>query len=345
MRNPVRTEAEAFSFTLVIAALALAVGLGWWLGGKWVGLGVFIGLTAGIVAGLFLKTDVTPPERAIWERGQRDPERWRVLVIANETCAGRELLDEIRYRADKPNAEVLVVAPALGSRVRHWTSDVDSARAAAQSRVDTSLDALAAVGIQASGEIGDADPLQAIEDALRTFGANEIILSTHPAGRSNWLDRDVVARARARFGVPITHVVVDLEAERERRSNCAGVRRRDRRTSAGSPVTAGPSARCVTAGFAGSPVTAGPSARCVTAGFAGSPVTAGPSARCVTAGFAGSPVTAGPSARCVTAGFAGSPVTAGPSARCVTRRPSGPPYFPALSETNCATASICAWLS
>ena len=61
--------------------------------------------------------------------------------------------------------------------------------------------------------MGDADPLQAIEDALRTFGADEIIISTHPEGRSNWLERGVVDSARERFAVPITHVVVDLEAQ------------------------------------------------------------------------------------------------------------------------------------
>ena len=54
-----------------------------------------------------------------------------------------------------------------------------------------------------------------MEDALRTFGADEIIISTHPPGRSNWLERGVVEKARERFPVPITHVVVDLEREGE----------------------------------------------------------------------------------------------------------------------------------
>nr|MBA2298579.1 hypothetical protein [Actinomycetota bacterium] len=53
---------------------------------------------------------------------------------------------------------------------------------------------------------------QAIEDALRTFGADEIVISTHPEGRSRWLERDVVSQAMERFDVPITHVVVDLDA-------------------------------------------------------------------------------------------------------------------------------------
>ena len=68
-------------------------------------------------------------------------------------------------------------------------------------------------GVEASGEVGDDDPLQAIEDALRTFAPDELIISTHPEGRSNWLERGVVSGARERFAMPVTHVVVDLDAE------------------------------------------------------------------------------------------------------------------------------------
>jgi hypothetical protein len=67
----------------------------------------------------------------------------------------------------------------------------------------------------ADGEIGDGDPLQAIDDALRTFAPDELIISTHPEGRSHWLERGVVSGARERFALPVTHVVVDLEAERQ----------------------------------------------------------------------------------------------------------------------------------
>jgi hypothetical protein len=70
-------------------------------------------------------------------------------------------------------------------------------------------------GVDAKGEIGDAEPLQAMEDALRLFGADEIIISTHPEGRSHWLEKGIVDAARERFAVPITHVVVDLEAEQD----------------------------------------------------------------------------------------------------------------------------------
>ena len=111
---------------------------------------------------------------------------------------------------------MLVVSPALNSPLRHWASDEDPARAAgpAAARREPAA-APARTGSRRSGEVGDADPLQAIEDALRTFGADEIIISTHPEGRSHWLERGVVSGARERFAVPITHVVVDLEAERE----------------------------------------------------------------------------------------------------------------------------------
>jgi len=136
-------------------------------------------------------------------------------VIANETVGGQTLRSAILEKSLDVREEVLVVTPALNSPLKHWVSDEDGARAAAQERLDASLVQLAAAGVEARGEVGDGDPIQAMEDALRTFGADEIIISTHPPGRSNWLERSVVERARERFAVPITHIVVDLEAERE----------------------------------------------------------------------------------------------------------------------------------
>ena len=136
-----------------------------------------------------------------------------LLVVANETVAGERLREEVRRAAAEGPAEVLVVSPALNSPLRHWASDEDTARARAQERLETSLARLREAGIEARGEVGDSDPLQAIEDALRTFGADEIVISTHPEGRSNWLERGIVSGARERFAVPITHVVVDLQAE------------------------------------------------------------------------------------------------------------------------------------
>jgi GABA permease len=139
----------------------------------------------------------------------------RILVISNETVTGTVLHEAIRFRARNVNGEVLVVAPALNSRVRHWMSDVDGARRAAEARLESSLRRLAAAGINARGQVGDSDPMQAIVDALSVFAPDEIIIATHPEKRSHWLAHDLVARARARFEVPVVHIVVDLARHQE----------------------------------------------------------------------------------------------------------------------------------
>jgi hypothetical protein len=209
--NPLRSEAEAFRFLIgaivYFAAIAIASAAGGWRAG----LSVFIALSA-VAAVWWARARRAERPRRTASAPHPDGER-RILVIANETVGGRALRDLIQSRSAGVRGEVLVVTPALNSPLRTWTSDEDGARAAAQDRLDTSLQRLQTLGIHARGEVGDSDPLQAIEDALRTFGADEIILSTHPEGRSNWLERGVVEKARERFVAPITHVVVDLEAE------------------------------------------------------------------------------------------------------------------------------------
>jgi hypothetical protein len=212
--NPLRSEAEAFRFLLATLAYFAAIVLAALVGGRWVGLAVFVLLTAGVMGWWFRARRLEPPLQTRPTRQSAEDER-RILVIANETVGGQTLRERIRQQSEGYRAEVLVVTPALNSPLRHWASDEDRARAAAQTRLEASLARLHEAGIRARGEVGDAEPLQAIEDALRTFGADEIILSTHPEGRSNWLERGVVTHARERFAVPITHVVVDLEAERE----------------------------------------------------------------------------------------------------------------------------------
>ena len=138
----------------------------------------------------------------------------RILVLANEVCAGRALFDELRYRAGEGPSEVLVVAPALTSKMRYWVSDEDKGMAEARKRLAETIERCGAAGIPTRGEVGDADPLQALDDAMHTFAPDEVIIATHPPSRSNWLEEGLVAQARARFDrVPITHVVIDLEHE------------------------------------------------------------------------------------------------------------------------------------
>jgi nucleotide-binding universal stress UspA family protein len=211
MKNPFRSEAEAFRFVLGTAVYFAAIAIAAAAGGRWWGLGVFVVLTVAAALWFFRREQHERPPFSAPRRGGEDERR--VLVVANETVAGAALRDAIRSAVEGTDANVLLVCPALNSPLRHWTSDEDQARSAAEKRLGRSIGELERLGISAQGEVGDADPLQAIEDALRTFGADLIVISTHPEGRSNWLERDVVASARERFAVPITHVVVDLEAE------------------------------------------------------------------------------------------------------------------------------------
>ena len=108
---------------------------------------------------------------------------------------------------------MLVVCPALNSPLRHWANDEEQARTDAQQRLESSVASMRATGLDVEGEVGDGDPIQAIEDAVRTFQPDELIISTHPPGRSHWLERGVVEKARSRFDMPLIHVVVDLDAD------------------------------------------------------------------------------------------------------------------------------------
>ena len=213
MINPFRSEAEAFRFLIrtiaYFAVIAVAA-----LVNTWLGIVVFVVATAVVVWWLFFRGEPKRPIRTAPARQGGEGER-RILVVANETVGGSTLRDRIQERSEGVRAQVLVVAPALNTPIRHWASDEDGARAVAETRLEESLGRLRSGGIDARGEVGDSEPLQAIEDALRTFGADEIIISTHPEGRSQWLERGVVTQARERFAVPITHVVVDLDADRE----------------------------------------------------------------------------------------------------------------------------------
>ena len=205
MQNPFRTEEQAFRFVWLTIGYAALIVIGSFIN-RWVGLAVFIVETAAIAWWVFRRGRT---EKPVQEAPPPHPAgEHRVLVIANETVAGTELLEEIKRRASGPNERVLVVCPALNSPLKHWVSDEDQARESAKGRLDRSLRAMRAQGIDAEGEIGDSDPLQAIEDAIRTFAPDELVISTHPPERSHWLERGIVESAGERFALPVTHVVV-----------------------------------------------------------------------------------------------------------------------------------------
>jgi hypothetical protein len=212
MPNPFRSEAAAYRFVWITIGYFALIVVAHWIH-RWLGIAVFVLLTLGALW-WFLRIRRERPVREAPRVRSADDEH-RILVIANETVGGQALANVIRERAAQYRENVLVICPALNTPIRHWASDEDSARAEAQERLERSLALLREAGVNAHGEVGDSEPLQAIEDGIRTFGPDELIISTHPEGRSNWLEKGVVSGARERFALPITHVVVDLEAERE----------------------------------------------------------------------------------------------------------------------------------
>ncbi len=136
----------------------------------------------------------------------------RLLLVANRTCPCPALPGQVLEQVGELDATVLVLAPALNSRLRHWVSDIDDAVTAAKQRMGATIDELRRHGLTVHGQVGDADPMHAIADALATFPATAIMISTWPAGASNWLEKDLPARAAERFSLPIAHIVSPYDA-------------------------------------------------------------------------------------------------------------------------------------
>jgi hypothetical protein len=136
----------------------------------------------------------------------------RVLVVANRTVGGRQLLEAVRERAQRGDVEFHLVVPL--TRPRHGDVIYDHAqRDAAQLRIQLSHDFMKAQGIEITGEVGDEDPFTATLDGVAAFAPDEIVVSTLPETRSGWLRRDLVDRIRDETGLPVEHVVTDPDTE------------------------------------------------------------------------------------------------------------------------------------
>jgi hypothetical protein len=136
-----------------------------------------------------------------------------VLVVANDTHGGRSLIDAIKARADQGDASFVVIAPQNKPQSGLVIYD-EAVRDAARHRVDATLGALRELGIEARGDVMDPDPFNATLDAVREYGIDEIIISTHPETRSGWLRRDLIERVQDATELPVEHIVVDLDADR-----------------------------------------------------------------------------------------------------------------------------------
>jgi GABA permease len=213
MHNPLRSESDAFKWFVVVLVAGASVGLLTALTRPLVGaLWALFLIGSGVGVAVSLSRGRIPSQVPLGRGGDG---RHRVLVMANETVGGGALLEEIRKRCADRDCEVRVVTPLQPpSRAAHLAGEVDEARELARQRMELSVIEIERQGIKARGEVGEAEPNVALEDALRTFAADEIVISTHPPERSIWLEKGVVERAREDVDLPITHVVVDLAADR-----------------------------------------------------------------------------------------------------------------------------------
>jgi hypothetical protein len=212
MRNPVRSEADAFHIAVGCAVLiAASIGVGSLLG-PLVGVALFLGAVAGV---LFWEVTTEDPDRLrpLREAASAAPVRTRataprILVVANRTLQGDELRAELQRRA-ADGAEFHMVAPIVCSRLHYIASDVDKELDEARDRLSSALRWARDEGLVATGKIGDPNAaLGAIEDELRQHGADEVIISTYPRGRSNWLETGILDRLRDELDIRVTHVVV-----------------------------------------------------------------------------------------------------------------------------------------
>ena len=135
-----------------------------------------------------------------------------VLVIANETLVGGELVAAVERRAAKGPIRVAVVAPVSQPR-EGYVVYRDSRRASAGRRLERTLTALREAGIPAHGGVFEDEPLAAVKDVLASEEVDEIIVSTHPETKSGWLRKNLVEEIRRVAGDrPVEHVVADAGA-------------------------------------------------------------------------------------------------------------------------------------
>lgn len=131
----------------------------------------------------------------------------KIIALVSEPISGEALRSAVG--GDAEDAEVLVVAPALNSKLKFLTSDPDDAIARADEVQEETVERLDEEGIDAAGDTGESDPLLALQDALQTYPADEIVVVVHGEGGQNWQEDGVADQARERFGKPVTQLVVE----------------------------------------------------------------------------------------------------------------------------------------
>lgn len=208
-----RTELMAIPIVAVVLGIlflvALTAEVGVW---GWILFGIGALIALAVVLAVVGRRHQHPSEldAPVTRRASERDGKFRILVVSDGSSTSRAFHDEVVAHAAGRPVEVLVVAPELGSRLSHWTGD-DHAREEASTNLEATVSGLVDAGVAARGEVGSDDPIQAADDALRTFPADEIVFATHREGAVNWKERDVVEIARGRYQLPVSHVVVDAD--------------------------------------------------------------------------------------------------------------------------------------
>lgn len=210
MRVPFKTETDAFRVAVALGLVAVASVLVGVLSSRAYGVVLFAaGIAAGVTfelagretrSGSALREATDAPHRHGASGGQR-----HILVVAGVTLAGEELRSELG--ASGGAVELDVLAPILASRSHFWADD-DRERKEAHERLEASLAWAAEQGFAAKGEIGDPDPLVAIEDELRDFGADEVIIVRHPSERTSWLANRMLGHLARELDIPVREIVL-----------------------------------------------------------------------------------------------------------------------------------------
>lgn len=226
MRTPIRSESEAFRLAIAAAlVVGVAVLIGW-LTETLAGVAVFAFFLILAVVAYLRAADPDRPEplrsaaHGEHPHGAAPGER-HVLVVANEALSGRELRERILGEAGGRVA-LDVLAPVLASRVHQGVSDIDRELQDARVRLERSLQWAREQGIAARGEVGDPSATIAIEDELRDFGADEVIVVTHPPEHLTWQERRELERLRSELDVPVVHIAGDAAGsprDEERKEN------------------------------------------------------------------------------------------------------------------------------
>jgi hypothetical protein len=128
----------------------------------------------------------------------------RVLVLIVAECDGESVFAELT-RHEHPHAEIKIVAPIVGSRLEYYIfGDDHKSRPEAQLRLRGVLTAFERHGTHVTGELGDMNPLQTIEDEIVVFAPDELLIVVHPDNEQHWFERHLPEDAQARFGLPTT---------------------------------------------------------------------------------------------------------------------------------------------